>query len=840
MKNKFFFTLSAVCILGTPAAAATSHPASNYLWYKMPAMVNDAAVPWAEGKSPSGNLGGGGKDALSVNEVYCGNSAVARRSSDAWESQTLPIGNGRVGGTVFGGDRRDRINLNEVSLWTGGPNLGGNGSGYSYGPKAGKDAFGCYQPFGNLYVQFDLPAETQDYSRALNLQNGIATVDFTNGGVHHTRGAFVSHPDDVLVYRAKADKGGSITADIALTPCHDVTFKTAGSNAIIMSGTLANGEKFEGRMLVKATGGKTSVSGGSKSVSVGYEGKGDALRPAFDAKGIPYIRVKGADDVTVYISLATDYKESFKDNWKGADPAKRNTRIMKNLADKKYSAVRKAHIADHKALFNRLSLDLGKTDADTAALPTDERLARYEHNPNDPELEALVYQYGRYLLIAGSRPGNLPLNLQGIWNDKVHPAWACDYHNNINLQMCYWGAEVGNLSECHLNFINFMRAMEEPLHQMTQKQFGASTEGWTTRISQNPWGGGGWVKWNPPVNAWYALHVWDHYLFTQDKKYLKKTGYPLLKGICRFWETHLKEVGADGAGLMTNGGKTPLTAAEHPELKGIKAGSLVSPDGWSHEHGPVEDGCMHDQQLLWELFDNTAKAAAALGADGAWAKGLIAKRNRLVGNRVADGGYLQEWIVDRPNMVSGHRHTSHLIGVFPGSTISRAKTPAFAEAAAKSLELRGMSGDNRRSWTWPWRTALWARLGRTDKAYEMVQGYLTYNVLSNLFGNHPPMQMDGSYGMTGGMSEMLLQSHAGQIELLPALPDAWKNGSVKGIRARGNITVNMAWKNGKVTEYSLTTSSPNPKAVTVVVNGEKTKVTPAAEAPAAPAAEKKD
>ena len=839
MKNKFFFTLSAACILGTPAAAATSHPASNYLWYKMPAMVNDAAVPWAEGKSPSGNLGGGGKDALSVNEVYCGNSAVARRSADAWESQTLPIGNGRVGGTVFGGDRRDRINLNEVSLWTGGPNLGGNGSGYSYGPKAGKDAFGCYQPFGNLYVQFDLPAETQDYSRALSLQNGIATVDFTNGGVHHTREAFVSHPDDVLVYRAKADKGGSITADIALTPCHDVTFKTAGSNAIIMSGTLANGEKFEGRMLVKATGGKTSVSGGSKSVSVGYEGKGDALRPAFDAKGIPYIRVKGADDVTVYISLATDYKESFKDNWKGADPAKRNTRIMKNLADKKYSAVRKAHIADHKALFNRLSLDLGKTDDETAALPTDARIARYESNPHDPELEALVYQYGRYLLIASSRPGNLPANLQGIWNDKVHAAWGSDYHNNINLQMCYWGAEVGNLSECHLNFINFMKAMEEPLHQMTQKQFGADTEGWTTRISQNPWGGGGWVKWNPPVNAWYALHVWDHYQFTQDKHYLKKTGYPLLKGICRFWETHLKEVGADGAGLMTNGGKTPLTAAEHPELKGIKAGSLVSPDGWSHEQGPVEDGCMHDQQLIWELFDNTAKAANLLGTDGAWAKGLIAKRNRLVGNRVADGGYLQEWIIDRPNMVSGHRHTSHLIGVFPGSTISRTKTPEFAAAAEKSLELRGMSGDNRRSWTWPWRTALWARFGRTDKAYEMVQGYITYNVLPNLFGNHPPMQMDGSYGMTGGMSEMLLQSHAGQIELLPALPDAWKDGSVKGIRARGNITVNMAWKDGKVTEYSLTTTTPNPKAVTVVVNGEKKKVTPATEAPAAAAGEKK-
>lgn len=237
---------------------------------------------------------------------------------------------------------------------------------------------------------------------------------------------------------------------------------------------------------------------------------------------------------------------------------------------------------------------------------------------------------------------------------------------------------------------------------------------------------------------------------------------------------------------------------------------------------------MHDQQLIWELFDNTAKAAKVLGEDAAWAKGLIEKRDRLVGNRVAAGGYLQEWVVDRPNMVSGHRHTSHLIGVFPGSTISKAKTPEFAAAAEKSLELRGMSGDNRRSWTWPWRTALWARFGNREKAYEMVSGYIQYNLLDNMFGNHPPMQMDGTYGMTGGMSEIFIQSHAGQIELLPALPKQWPDGSIKGIRARGNITVDMTWKDGKVTDYKLTTTSKNPKPVKLVVNGKTEKVTPTA------------
>ena len=823
-KNTLPLCMTLTC-LGTLAQAA--HPASDCLWYKQPAVVNDTFVPWAEGKTPCGNLGGGGQDMLSASEAYCADNSLKQTAIDPWESQTLPVGNGRMGGTHFGGDHRDRINLNEVSLWTGGANEPKNGAGYEYGPKAGKNQFGCYQPFGNLLVDFDLPAETQNYTRSLNIADAVAAVDFTNGGVQHHRETFVSHPDDVLVYTATADKPGNITAKVALTPCHDVAYSVSG-NTIIMSGTLANGEQFEGRMMVVTEGGQQEIVGHTQHVAVTYEGKRVCMRPAFDATGIPYFQVNGADKMTVYITMATDYKEDFAAQWKGEAPAAHNAKVFSALEGKKLADIRAAHVADHRSLFDRVSIDLGKTDAATAALPTDERIKHYAEAKCDPELEALIYQYGRYVLIAGSRPGSLPLNLQGIWNDKVHAAWGSDYHNNINLQMCYWGAEVGNLSECHLNFIDFMKAMEEPLHRMTQKEFGAGTPGWTTRISQNPWGGGGWVKWNPPVNAWYALHVWDHYQFTQDKEYLKTTGYPLLKGISQFWEKHLKEVGENGAGLMTDNGKKPLTVEEHPELARIKAGSLVSPNGWSHEQGPVEDGCMHDQQLIWELFDNTAKAAALLGVDAEWAKGLLEKRDRLVGNRVADGGYLQEWIVDRPNpkLLTGHRHTSHLIGVFPGSTISMAKTPEFAQAAMKSLELRGMQADNRRSWTWPWRTALWARFGRTDKAYEMVQGYITYNVLDNLFGNHPPMQMDGTFGMTGGMSEMLVQSHAGHIDLLPTLPAAWKDGHIKGIRARGNITIDMEWKDGKVTNYTLTTTNKKPTPVKLIVNGEETTVTP--------------
>ena len=740
------------------------------------------------------------------------------RPAEKWSSQTLPVGNGRIGGTAYGGALRERVTLNEVSLWSGGPNLPGNGSGYEYGPLAGSDKFGSYQPFGNLLVDFENPGgEMSGYRRSLDLGSGIASVDCSFGPAKMHRELFASRPHDVLVYSISAEPGCAV--DVAITPYHTVSY-AIGKDCVTMRGTLANGEVFEGRVWIRADGAVVS-RGREGKVEVGYRND----MPVFDMDAVPRIAAKGSK-IEIYVSLATDYREDFRSGWKGDDPAKRNARVVDGVRGTTLAKIRGAHVADHSSLMGRMSLDLGRTASDAAGLPTDRRLARYRDGGRDPELEALVYQFGRYMLIAGSRPGNLPLNLQGIWNDMVRAPWASDYHNNINLQMCYWGAEVANLSECHEPFIDFVKAMEEPLHGMTARQFGAGRKGWTTRISQNPWGGGGWVMWNPPVNAWYALHLWDHYLFTLDREYLEKTAYPVMKNICAFWETTLKEVGAGGKGLKTDGGRKDLSAADHPELNEIKAGTLVSPGGWSHEWGPVEDGCMHDQQLVRELFDNTARAAEILGRDGEWAKALRGKRDRLAGDRVGSGGYLQEWIVDRPDMVSGHRHTSHLIGVYPGSTISKARTPALAAAAMKSLELRGLSGDNRRSWTWPWRTALWARLGEAGKAYGMVQGYMRYNLLDNLFGNHPPMQLDGTYGITGAMSEMFVQSHAGRIELLPALPAAWPDGSVKGIRARGNITVDIEWRDGKAVAWSLSTTTPDPKPVVVVCGGREVETRP--------------
>lgn len=793
-------TLALCClILGSWAGAA---PAG--LWYTQPAPVGAVSLPWApEGK---GNEG-----------------------PKVWESRTLPVGNGRMGGTVYGGPKLDCVSLNEVSLWSGGPNLRDNGRNYSYGPMAGKNDFGSYQPFGKLYVEFAGSDKVENYKRSLTLADGIHRVSFsdasTGSPVKHKRECFVSEPDDVVVYYAEADAKGAITADVALLPFHTVSYSVEEGNTICMRGTLANGEVFEGRIQARVEGGSCKVVHSKTELKVTYDSKGDNTMPVYRADAVPYFRIAGADSFTLLITLATDYKMDYAAGWKGADPAKHNKKVLRSLKNTAVNVLRTRHSKHVGSLFGRMSIDLGKSAPEVAALPTDQRLARYKNNPDDPELEALVYQYGRYMLIAGSRPGNLPLTLQGIWNNRVHAPWACDYHNNINLQMCYWGAEVANLSECHLPLIDFIQAMQQPLHEMTQKEFGKDKRGWTTRISQNPWGGGGWVKWNPPVNAWYALHVWDHYQFTQDKKYLRKVAYPILKNVCNFWEDSLKEVGEGGVGLMSDG--KPLTADQHPELKAIKKGSLVSPRGWSHEWGPVEDGCMHDQQLVWELFDITASAAEILGVDAAWAARLTDKKNRLVPNRIADGGYLQEWIVDRPNMVSGHRHTSHLIGVFPGSTISLARTPELAAAAIKSLELRGLSGDNRRSWTWPWRTALWARFHDAENAHYMVRSYLMYNALDNLFGNHPPMQLDGTYGMTGGMSEMLVQSHTGRIELLPALPKAWKDGSVRGLRARGGITIDMEWKDGKVTRLDLISTPPaKPRPVEVVKDGEVITITP--------------
>ncbi len=801
MKASLFLLLAGL----VPAAdSAENNPSRNFLWYDRPARVRDMKLPW--GTDKANNLGD-----------------EQNNPDNPWERQALPIGNGRIGAMVFGGDTTERLALNEISLWSGGPS---SGFAYKYGPEAGKDQFGCYLPFGDLLIDFGGGGETRNYTRSLDLRNGIARVNYERVGIPFKRTIFASEPAQVIVMHCETAPG-KLNARLAFKPSVKSAVSAAGST-LTMSGTLSNGLEFEAVAAAIPQKGRITAKGGKRTLTPA-SARGEV---SADLSNAPFLEIEGAQSLTIIISMATNYVMDASKNWKGTSPHARNKAILSKAVKKSPKELQKDHTAFYRSLFDRVKLDLGKSSGAKAALPTDQRIRAYADDPADPELESTVYQYGRYMLIAGSRPGNLPANLQGIWNNSVTPAWASDYHNNINLQMCYWGAEAANLSECHEPLLNYITAMAPVLRGATRSSAafrtsaGGPVRGWTARTSQNIWGGSAW-EWNIGSSAWYALHMWEHYLFTRDKAFLKNQAYPMMKEVCQFWEDYLKELGTDGAGFSSSDRRADLG-----QLKGIKAGTLVAPNGWSPEQGPHEDGVAHDQQLIWELFDITINAANALKADSGWASQLARKRDRLHLHRISPQGYLQEWMIDRPRLVSGHRHTSHLFGVYPGAIISYEKTPEIAKAAAKSLELRGTTGDCRRSWTWPWRTALWARLRSGENAYEMVRNLIRFNMLDNMITTHPPLQFDGTYGITAGMTEMLLQSHAGKIELLPALPSAWNHGSVKGLKARGSLTVDITWKDGRVTDYRLLSPDAAPEAVTVIVNGEEKRIVPSSSAPA--------
>lgn len=764
---------------------AATMPTTNTLWYDRPAgHLNDAELPKGEVK-----LNDKGRP-----EVLA-------------ENEALPLGNGRIGAMFRGGIDQEWIHLNEISLWSGGENSSGIYRDPADGTE-GSDKFGAYQPFGDLVIDFHHVGESSDYTRSLNLEDAVARVSYKNNGVTYSREIFASIPAQVIVMTCKADKPGALSATFSLKSQHGAKI-VATSNTLALINTLKNGMDYAGGVTIVPEGGTLKP-------------KGDTLE------------LKGANACTIYIAMATDYAMDFKKNWKGPKPGPIVDRQLRQAKQKGSQALKAEHIAAYKNFFDRVSLDLGTTASLTSSLPTNKRLEAYRTAKNDPELEETLFQYGRYLIISSSRPNSLPANLQGLWNTQVGPAWCSDYHSNINFQMNYWGADVTNLPECHKSMINFFSAMAEPCRIATKKEFknidGSPVVGWTVRTSQNPRGGNAWA-WNIPGSAWYAAHMWNHYAFTQDRNYLKNQAYPMLKEISQFWEGHLKPLGKDGEGFLTDG-KTP-SAEDMESLKGLPAGTLVAPDGWSPEHGPREDGVMHDQQLIRELFTNTIAAANILGVDREWTKKLAAKRDKLAPNKIGKEGNLQEWMIDRIPKTD-HRHTSHLYAVYPGSDISIAKTPELAEAARKSLEWRGTSGDSVREWAWCWRTGLWARFYEGDRAHEMIEGLLAQSTLPNLLGNHPPMQMDGSFGISGTMAEMFLQSHADEITLLPALPKAWPKGNIKGLKARGNLTVDIEWEDGKVTNYKLHSPKPNPQPVKVRVNGELTTHTPEFVAPHTP------